>query len=238
MSSIISKLINLAGNITGTLPVANGGTGVTTSTGTTSVVLSNGPTLVAPVLGTPASGNLSNCTSYPNVTQSVAGLVVSAGQLLGTNTNDSAASGKVGEFISATGTQTTLSTTAGTYTSITSASVSLTAGDWMVAYRAVYDTNTNTGTGADFRYMYLQLYNSTDSALLDAIILGYANATIPGANRNRVQGTGMVRVSLAATKTVILRGGTEEVNSATTQAAPTALAPSNDPPYIKAWRIR
>lgn len=51
MSSIISKLINLAGNITGILPVAHGGTGVATSTGSTSVVLSNSPTLVTPVLG-------------------------------------------------------------------------------------------------------------------------------------------------------------------------------------------
>ena len=39
----------------GTLPVANGGTGVTTSTGTGSVVLSNSPTLVTPALGTPSS---------------------------------------------------------------------------------------------------------------------------------------------------------------------------------------
>lgn len=29
------------------------------------LVFSNGPTLTAPVLGTPASGNLSNCTNYP-----------------------------------------------------------------------------------------------------------------------------------------------------------------------------
>jgi hypothetical protein len=48
-----------------TLPVsvANGGTGVTSSTGTTNVVLSNSPTLVTPVLGTPASGNLDSCTA-------------------------------------------------------------------------------------------------------------------------------------------------------------------------------
>jgi len=47
-----------------TLPVsvANGGTGVTSSTGTTNVVLSNSPTLVTPVLGTPSSGTLSSCT--------------------------------------------------------------------------------------------------------------------------------------------------------------------------------
>lgn len=51
--------------VTGTLPVANGGTGVTTSTGTGSVVLSNSPTLVTPALGTPSSGTLTNCTSLP-----------------------------------------------------------------------------------------------------------------------------------------------------------------------------
>ena len=63
--------------VTGTLPVANGGTGVTTSTGTGSVVLSTSPSLTTPVLGTPTSGNLSNCTSdgtnavgYRNVPQS------------------------------------------------------------------------------------------------------------------------------------------------------------------------
>jgi hypothetical protein len=38
-------------NLTQTLPVASGGTGVTTSTGTGSVVLSTSPTLVSPVLG-------------------------------------------------------------------------------------------------------------------------------------------------------------------------------------------
>jgi len=42
---------NLTTNVTGTLPVANGGTGVTSSTGTVAVVLSNTPTLVTPVLG-------------------------------------------------------------------------------------------------------------------------------------------------------------------------------------------
>jgi len=58
MSSIISKLINLAGNITGVLPVVNGGTGVTTSTGSTNVVLSNSPTLVTPTLGAATATSL------------------------------------------------------------------------------------------------------------------------------------------------------------------------------------
>jgi len=52
----------LSTGVTGTLPVANGGTGVTASTGSGSIVLSTSPTLVTPVLGTPSSGTLSSCT--------------------------------------------------------------------------------------------------------------------------------------------------------------------------------
>lgn len=50
--------------LAGTLAVANGGTGVTSSTGSGSVVLSTSPTLVTPLLGTPTSGTLTNCTGY------------------------------------------------------------------------------------------------------------------------------------------------------------------------------
>jgi len=53
----------LAVTLSGTaLPVANGGTGVTSSTGSGSAVLSTSPSLTTPVLGTPTSGTLSNCT--------------------------------------------------------------------------------------------------------------------------------------------------------------------------------
>ena len=69
--------VNLASGVTGTLAVANGGTGVTSSTGSGSVVLSTSPSLTTPVLGTPTSGNLSNCTAdgtnnvgYRNIPQS------------------------------------------------------------------------------------------------------------------------------------------------------------------------
>jgi hypothetical protein len=56
-----------SGTITmsGTLAVANGGTGVTTSTGTGSAVLSNSPTLVTPALGTPSAAVLTNATGLP-----------------------------------------------------------------------------------------------------------------------------------------------------------------------------
>lgn len=52
------------------IPVISGGTGVTTSTGTGSVVLNTSPTLVTPILGTPASGNLANCTGISVTTVS------------------------------------------------------------------------------------------------------------------------------------------------------------------------
>ena len=45
-----------------TVAVDQGGTGVTTSTGTGNVVLSSSPTLVTPALGTPASGVMTNVT--------------------------------------------------------------------------------------------------------------------------------------------------------------------------------
>jgi hypothetical protein len=48
--------------------VASGGTGVTTSTGTGSVVLSTSPTLVTPLLGTPTSATLTNATGLPLTT--------------------------------------------------------------------------------------------------------------------------------------------------------------------------
>ena len=75
--------VNLTNGVTGTLPVANGGTnassasitafnnitGYTASgaTGTTStnLVFSTSPTFVTPALGTPASGVLTNCTGLP-----------------------------------------------------------------------------------------------------------------------------------------------------------------------------
>jgi hypothetical protein len=44
------------------LPVASGGTGGTTSTGSGAVVLATSPTLVTPALGTPTAGVLSSCT--------------------------------------------------------------------------------------------------------------------------------------------------------------------------------
>lgn len=62
--------ITTTGTLTlgGTLAVANGGTGVTTSTGSGNNVLSTSPTFVTPLLGTPTSGVMTNVTGLPLTT--------------------------------------------------------------------------------------------------------------------------------------------------------------------------
>jgi hypothetical protein len=80
-----AAVVNLASGVTGTLPEANGGTGITSfgtgvatwlgtpssanllaavtdETGTGALVFATSPTLVTPALGTPSSGTLSGCT--------------------------------------------------------------------------------------------------------------------------------------------------------------------------------
>jgi hypothetical protein len=72
------------------LAVASGGTGVTSSTGTGSVVLSNSPTLVTPILGTPTSGTLSSCTGLP-ISTGVSGLGTNVATALAVNIGSSGA---------------------------------------------------------------------------------------------------------------------------------------------------
>lgn len=85
-----------------TIAVANGGTGITSFgtgvaaalgqnvTGSGSIVLSTSPSLTTPVLGTPTSGTLSNCTGLP-IASGVSGLGTGIATALAINTGSAGA---------------------------------------------------------------------------------------------------------------------------------------------------
>ena len=104
----------LTSGVTGTLPVANGGTGITSfgtgvatflgtpssanlaaavtdETGTGALVFANSPTLVTPTLGTPASATLTNATGLP-IASGVSGLGTGIATFLGTPSSANLAS--------------------------------------------------------------------------------------------------------------------------------------------------
>jgi hypothetical protein len=80
----------LTTGVTGTLPVANGGTGVTASTGTGNVVLSTSPVLTTPALGTPTAIVLTSGTGLP-ISTGVSGLGTGVATALAINTGSAGA---------------------------------------------------------------------------------------------------------------------------------------------------
>ena len=149
--------VTTSGTLTlgGTLAVANGGTGVTTSTGTGSVVLSTSPTLVTPALGTPSSGTVTNLTGTASI--NINGTVGATTPTTGAFTTATASTSVTTPFYIANGT-------------ITSA---LTAGAYSYGTLGYSDTgifSSFTLSQNSYNQMILQNMNSGAAASADFIV--------------------------------------------------------------------
>ena len=122
-----------------TIAVANGGTGVTSSTGTGSVVLSTSPTLVTPALGTPSSATLTNATGLP-ISTGVSGLGTSVATALAVNV------GTAGAFVVNGGALGTPSS--GTLTNATGLPIDAGTTGTLPVARGGTGVTSSTGTGS------------------------------------------------------------------------------------------
>lgn len=159
--------------------------------GTSSQVLVGGTT---PGFGdTPAA-------SLPIVTQSTRGSVASAGQLLGTNTNDNASSGNVGEEVVSSNSS-GLSSAVNSFFNITS--ISITAGDWDIVGQVTNQAfSIVTGIGCFSGVSIYSGNTTTDHVAGDNIL----SSPTPGAsNADSSITVAGYRLSVSGTTTVYLK---------------------------------
>jgi hypothetical protein len=105
--------VSLTSGVTGTLPVANGGTGVTTSTGSGANVLSTSPSLTTPSIGVATGTSFNSITGLSSTTPIVDGTAAvgtatttaRADHVHPTDTSRAATSGTLAQFAATTSAQ-------------------------------------------------------------------------------------------------------------------------------------
>jgi hypothetical protein len=153
ISTGVSGLATGVATFLGTSTSANLASAVTDETGSGSLVFATSPTLVTPVLGaaTATSINGNTLTTGTGTLTLTSGAVLTAstttsvgrGQYLGTNTNDSATAGNIGELVTSTvAVGSAVSLTNATASNVTS--ISLTAGEWDVTGNVAFSLNAST----------------------------------------------------------------------------------------------
>lgn len=142
----------IVGGTTGTLTVARGGTGVTTSTGTGSAVLSTSPTLATPVLGVASATSVNKITITAPAT--AATLTIADGKVL-TSSNTLTLAGTDGKTLTVnnsltlSGTDATVMTFPATTASLARIDAAQTfAGNQTFSGAIITSTQTLSGAGA------------------------------------------------------------------------------------------
>lgn len=120
-------------------------------TGTGNMVLATSPSFTTPVLGTPSSGNLSNCTAYPGTSA-----LVTTGAL---------ASGSIANGFGTIATANTINSTGTTDATSTTTGMILTAGG-ISAQKGLWGKNLGLTTGADAAFIIKQWADASNYTCL------------------------------------------------------------------------